>query len=203
MTAEQEKLLISRILHGDKSAFTAIVDEHESRIYALALRTLGNPDDACDITQEVFLKAYTELSRFRGESRLSVWLYRMTYNLCIDLLRKQKRHPTTPILLDSDEEETEMEFPDLRYMPETLLEQKELQNAVHSALSQISPDHRDVLLMREYCGKSYSQIAEILGISEGTVKSRIARARMQLAKILIRSGTFSAFDRHNYGKEDR
>ena len=203
MTPEQEKQVIQNILDGDSSAFAQIVDAHEKKVYNLALRTLQNPEDAQDITQEVFLKVYSELGSFRGESRLSVWLYRVTYNLCIDLLRKQKRRPAVSLAFEMEDGEEEMEFPDTRYAPETELERKELQSAVQDALAQLSEDHRRILLMREFADFSYAQIAQQLGIQEGTVKSRIARARERIAKYLVKNGTFSASIRHNHGEEDR
>lgn len=203
MTPEQEKQVIGKILAGDSSAFAAIVDAHEKQVYNLALRTLQNPEDAQDITQEVFLRVYSDLGSFRGDSRLSVWLYRVTYNLCIDLLRKQKRRPTVSLTLETEEGEAEMEFPDTRYLPETELERRELQSAVREALSRLSEEHRRILLMREFEDLSYTEIARLLGIQEGTVKSRIARARERVAKYLVKNGTFSASVRHNHGKEDR
>ena len=202
MSPEQEKRVISQILQGSTDAFAGIVDAHEKQIYNLALRMLQNPEDAQDITQEVFLKAYSELGRFRGDSRLSVWLYRMTYNLSIDLLRRQKRRPTVSMVFETEDGEEEMEFPDLRCAPETALEQKELREAVCAALDSLTDEHRQILLMREYAGQSYTQIAQALRISEGTVKSRIARARKQIAKILLKNGTFSVSQRHRNGKED-
>ncbi len=202
MTPEEEKRLIKEILAGNADAFAAIVEANQRNVYALALRMTGSPEDAQDIAQEVFLKTYGELGKFRGDSRLSVWLYRMTYNLCIDHLRKQKRRPTQPLYIEEDGEETVLELPDIRYQPETELERKELQEAVQNALQQLSPEHRKILLMREYAGRSYTEIALHLGITEGTVKSRIARARERVAKILIKNGTFPARHRQKTGKED-
>ena len=203
MTPEQEMQVIQKILAGDSSAFAQIVDAHEKNVYNLALRTLQNPEDAQDITQEVFLKVYSELGSFRGDSRLSVWLYRVTYNMCIDLLRKQKRRPTVSLTYETEGGEEEMEFPDTRYTPESELERKELQIAVQDALAQLSEEHRRILLMREFADFSYTEIAQQLGIQEGTVKSRIARARERVAKYLVKNGTFSAAIRHKHGKEDR
>ena len=203
MTPEQEKQVIQKILAGDRTAFAQIVDAHEKQVYNLALRTLQNPEDAQDITQEVFLKVYSDIGSFRGDSRLSVWLYRVTYNLCIDLLRKQKRRPTVSLTYETEDGEEEMDFPDTRYTPETELERRELQSAVQDALAQLSEEHRRILLMREFEDFSYTEIARLLGIQEGTVKSRIARARERVAKYLVKSGTFSASIRHTHGKEGR
>jgi len=111
LTPEQEKQVIQKILAGDRTAFAQIVDAHEKQVYNLALRTLQNPEDAQDITQEVFLKVYSDIGSFRGDSRLSVWLYRVTYNLCIDLLRKQKRRPTVSLTYETEDgEEKEHAF---------------------------------------------------------------------------------------------
>ena len=203
MTPEAEHALVERILRGDRNAFAAIVEENQKNVYRLALRITGSEEDALDMSQEVFLRAYTELGRFRGECRLSVWLYRMTYNACIDLQRRKKRRPTVPLVQPGGESGEDLEFPDLRYAPETETERRELREAVRQAVDTLSPEHRQVLLMREFGDMSYADMAAALGVSEGTVKSRLARARERAAGILLRNGTFPASGRQKSGKEGR
>ncbi len=202
MTHEEEQRLIRLARDGDGEAFACLMRAHQDPVYRLALRMTGNEQDAQDISQEVFLKAYTELADFRGDSRLSVWLYRVTTNLCIDLQRKKKRRPTVSLVQeDPDGEAEEMEFPDLRYAPETQAERRALQEAISDALAQISPQHREILLLREYGDHSYEEIARMLHLTEGTVKSRLARAREKIAAKLVAAGTFPPEYRQTGGKE--
>ena len=202
MTHEEEQRLISLACAGDQDAFARLMTANQDSVYRLALRMTGNEQDAQDVTQEVFLKVYTELAGFRGGSRLSVWIYRVTSNLCIDLQRKKKRRPAVSLLQENaDGELEEMEFPDLRYAPETESERRELREAVARAMDRLSPEHREILQLREFEDGSYEQIARALHLSVGTVKSRLARAREKVAAILIADGTFSPQVRQTAGKE--
>ena len=192
MTAEEEQEMIRQILDGDKSAFETLVLENQKNVYNLALKMTGNEDDALDISQEAFFKAYRQLGAFRGESRLSVWLYRLTYNLCIDFLRKKPQ--TTVVSLtyhdDGGDEAHDLDIPDIRSLPEDIALRKEMRGEIVKSIRALSSQHREILVMREITGMSYGDIAETLNVSEGTVKSRLARARLSLANILIEKGTF-------------
>ena len=116
MTKDEESALIERVLAGDANAFEPLVLEHQTNVYRLALRLMGNEADAADAAQDAFVKAYTSLSSFRGDSRFSVWLYRLTNNVCIDALRR--RRDTVPLeTVDSEGEETELPLPDERWSP--------------------------------------------------------------------------------------
>ena len=191
MTREEEHVLIGRVLNGDRAAFEPLVLENQKNVYNLALRMTGSEEDALDVSQEVFIKAYSSLGSFRGESRLGFWLYRLTYNMCIDLSRKKKRENTSSITyLDDAGEESDLEIPDLRHLPEDEAERAELRRAVSAAIDCLTPEHRNMLLLREVSGLSYAEIARALTLNEGTVKSRLARARIKLCEILVRSGTF-------------
>ncbi len=201
MTKDEELRLIGRVLDGDQSAFEPLVLDNQKSVYNLALRMTGNEEDALDISQEVFIKAYSGLASFRGESRLGFWLYRLTYNMCIDLSRKKKRENVSSITyLDESGEETDLEIPDLRQLPENEAERSELRQAVRDAIDRLSPEHRNMLLLREISGMSYTEIAQALDLNEGTVKSRLARARIKLAEILVKNGTFEPLDRQVNGK---
>ena len=190
MTREEERTLIARVLDGDTDAFEPLVLEHQTNVYRLAFRMLGNDADAADAAQDAFIKAYTSLSSFRGESRFSVWLYRLTNNICVDMLRR--RRETIPIESDNDEgEATELPLPDERWSPEVLAERAEDVRAVRSAMAALSPEYREILTLREIGGLSYEELADALHLEVGTVRSRLNRARKKLADELMRTGNFS------------
>lgn len=188
-----EQELVSRAKQGDQDAFAQLVEANQNRIYSLTLRMTGHPEDAADLAQDAFLRAWRTLPTFQGDSSFSTWLYRLASNLCIDFLRQEKRKKAnlTVMSLDDDEDSPSAEIPDRRFTPETELQRKELRHAVGQALLQLSDEHRQVLVLREADGRSYAEIAELLGLEEGTVKSRIARARLSLRNILQKDGNFS------------
>ena len=183
-----EKVLLQRARKGEMAAFEALVSAYERRVYSLALRSTGSEQDAADVTQEVFFRAYRALDTFRGDSGFSTWLYRITMNLCVDLARKNSAPP--PASLD---EEQSAEISETRggYQPETALETNELRRELDTALSLISEEHRRIVLLRDVGGMSYADIAAALDLEVGTVKSRLARARAALRKILIERGNIS------------
>ena len=179
MTKDEEKGYIERVLAGDESAYEP-------------LRILKNEADAEDAAQEAFLKAYTSLADFRGDSRFSVWLYRLTNNICIDMLRKSKRAVIVSLQTEDDDgEETEIAIPDERYSPERLAERAADRDAVRTALAALPDDCREILALRESAGLSYDEIAAALSLEVGTVKSRLNRARKKLCIALLKSGNFS------------
>lgn len=188
-----EQELVARAQRGDQEAFAQLVEANQNKIYSLAYRMTANPEDAQDLAQEAFLRAWRALPSFQRESSFSTWLYRLTSNLCIDFLRREKRRRSVAAVTSLDDEESNAptEVPDHRFRPETELERKELRSAVGQALLKLSDEHRQILILRELDGLSYSEIAEHLELEEGTVKSRIARARLSLRNILLTGGNFS------------
>ena len=181
LTREGEQALIDRVLAGDVSAFEDLVIAYEKKIYNLALRMTRNPSDAEDITQEAFLKAYRSLKSFRKDSGFYVWIYRIASNLCIDFLRKEKQGSTLPLNLPEEDGEWTVELPDFSALPEEELERRELRESIRRGLDALPEKQRQILVMRELSGLSYARIGEILDLEEGTVKSRISRARAALA----------------------
>jgi len=189
MTREQEAAVIRRVLDGDGNAFEDLVAAYEKNVYNLALRMTGNAQDAEDMAQEAFVKAYTSLPGFRGDSKFSVWLSRIVSNVCLDFLRRQNRRPASSLSLeDEDGEESQMDIPDESQSPEQLLEHSLTQEAVQRGLQSLSEEQRQILLLREIQGLSYEEIAETLDLEAGTVKSRIFRARKKLCAFLIADG---------------
>lgn len=187
-----EQELVHSAQKGDTSAFGQLVEAHQSKIYSLCYRMTGNAEDAADLTQEVFLSAWRSLSRFQEQSSFGTWVYRMATNASIDFLRREKRRQVLSMTMEEDSEERQAQVPDERYSPHRLLEQKEARQAVADALAALSPEHRQALVLREMEGLSYQEIGQLLDLEEGTVKSRIARARLALRDFLIKSGNFSA-----------
>lgn len=194
MTREQEAAVIQAVLDGDVNAYEALVKEYEKNVYNLALRMTGNSEDAADMAQEAFIKAYNSLTAFRGDSKFSVWLYRIVSNVCLDFLRSRSRKQTVSLSTENDDgEEVELDIADDTHSPEQLLDRSLTRDAVRRGLAALPPDHREILLLREIQGLSYEEIADVLGLEAGTVKSRIFRARKKLCSFLIKDGNIPEF----------
>lgn len=187
-----ERELVKWAKAGNEDAFAVLVQQNQGRIYNLALRMTGNPDDALELSQEAFFHAWKGLDRFQGESSFSTWLYRLTSNVCIDFLRRQHRRNTISMTVSLDEEGglQQAELPDFRFAPETEVGRRELREAIWRGMAALPDPYRQILAMREMAGLSYTEIARRLELEEGTVKSRLARARMALRKILLADGNF-------------
>ena len=185
-----EESLLQRAKNGDQAAFGALVTLYEKKVYALALRMCKHPEDAAEASQEAFLAAWQGLKFFRGEASFSTWLYRLTSNACVDLLRKEQRHRAAagPSL---DDEGVYLDVADSAPSPHDIAESGELKEQIEAGLRALSPEHREVLILREIHQLSYDEIAETLSLDSGTVKSRISRGRKQLRNFLLKSGNFS------------
>lgn len=176
-----EILLISRARGGDRDAFGELVEQYRDNVYRLAYRMCGNAYDADEAAQEAFVAAWRALPNFRGDAKFSTWLYRLTTNAAIDVMRREKRHQTV-----GDGEM--IEVADDADSPQETVERTEQQEAVQKALATLSEEYREVLLLRYMEELDYAEIAEVLQLPSGTVKSRINRAKAALKKALLKSG---------------
>lgn len=189
-----EEELIRRAQKGDNDAFEGLLRLHEKRVYNLCLRMSGNENDALDLSQEAFLKAWRALGQYQFEASFSTWLFRLTSNVCIDFLRRKKRRQEQSLTESYEDSETgaELLLPDAQPLPEEQLLLREEKLALSQAMARLAPDHREILQLRVVEDLSYDEIADILDIRVGTVKSRLARARLSLRKILKAGNYFAS-----------
>ena len=181
--ALSDEQLVALTVKGDVSAFNEIVTRWEGRLYNFVYRYLGDPEEAKDVTQESFVRAYSHLHGFRGQSKFSSWLYQIALNLCRSKLRRKKAHPTVSI--DGREEDNPLwELPDERATPADLTLEQERVLAVREALAKLPEAQREVILLKEYNGLKFREIAEILDAPESTVKSRLYHGLENLAQAL-------------------
>jgi len=172
---------------SDPAEFELVVLNYEKKVYNLIYRMLLNEEDAKDLTQETFLRVYSGLGRFRGEASLGTYIYRVATNLCLDLMRRRRYRQT--LSLDEpgrDGDRSLLEkVADEAAGTDREVERRDLQRAVQRAIATLDADHRAVIILREYNGLSYDEIAAILEIAPGTVKSRLNRAREKLRRELL------------------
>jgi RNA polymerase sigma-70 factor, ECF subfamily len=171
-----DEALLEVFLKGREAAFTELVHRHEDRIFALALKMMGNRTDALDATQDTFILAFRQASKFRGESAFGTWLYRIGINACRDLLRKRKRLP--------DPEDELPEPDDKGYGGANVEELVATRLDLKRALAELNDDYREAVCLHDLGGIPYEEIATITGVSIGTVKSRISRGRKRLGELL-------------------
>lgn len=167
--------LLRSFIGGDSTSFDALMRRHEDRIFALASRMTGNRHDALDATQEAFIAAFRNAKKFKGDAAFSTWLYRIAINSCTDLLRRKKRLVPTE----------EVEVADRGYRTD---DDVPLRMDLERALGQLTPDHREAVMLHDVGGFPYEDIARVTGVQLGTVKSRISRGRKKLAEILEQPG---------------
>jgi len=186
-----EAHLVKSAQQGDQDAFASLMTQYERPIYNLCLRMSRKPEDAEELTQTTFLKAWRSLPGFQEDASFFTWLYRLATNTCIDFLRQERRRNSALQVnsLDQDAQPAE-QIPDLRHLPEEKVLQNDLHKRLIHAMEQLSKEHRDILIQREIDGLSYQEIAALLHLELGTVKSRIARARLALRQILLCEGNF-------------
>lgn len=181
MNRAEEQALVEACREGDYSSFERIVGFHERKVYNLALRMLGNPDDAKDILQDTFLKVYDHLDKFRGDARLSTWIYRIAMNEALMKIRREKgRMVSLDSFAVSEGETRSLDIEDWSQKPLDKLLTKELGDEMENAIRLLPEDYRAVFLLRDVQGLSNVEIAEALDITVPAVKSRLHRARLFL-----------------------
>ena len=180
----RERQLLRRLRRGDERAFVELVREHQDRVYDLLVRMLGDREEALDLSQEVFASVHASVARFRGESRLSTWIFRVAKNHCLNRLKylqRRHRHRSTEI---SSVPEGVLEACAPSRRPDENLAERELRALVHRGIALLDEEHRLLLVLRDIEGLSYHEIADITEQPEGTVKSRLHRARASLARLV-------------------
>ena len=187
MTRTDEEL-VARASAGDLESFNQLVTRWERPIYALAYRTLGREEDARDVVQEAFLRAYRGLRGFKGQAKFSSWLYRITLNLCRDWIRRERRAPLVQVPEGTDP----VDLADERVAPsesvEDLVARRELSQAVAQAMAELPEEQRTAILLKEYHGLTFQEIADMLDCPLSTVKTRLYQGLSQLRKQLERRG---------------
>ncbi len=182
-----ERELIARLQKRDETAFEELIRQYEKKVYTLCFRMCGNSEDAEEAAQDTFLALWRGIDRFRQESSLSTWIYRLASNACIDLLRRRKKQGSS---LSLDDEELFLDAVDPAPCPQDAVEHREAQKLLQEGLSALPEEYRKVLILREIEGLSYTEIAESASLELGTVKSRISRGRVLLRNFLSGSGNF-------------
>lgn len=182
-----ERELIARLQKRDEAAFEELIRQYEKKVYTLCFRMCGNSEDAEEAAQDAFLALWRGIDRFRQESSLSTWIYRLATNACIDTLRRRKKQSGSVSL---DDEELFVDAVDTSPQPQETVEHRETQKLLQEGLSALPEKYRKVLILREIEGLSYTEIAESASIELGTVKSRISRGRSLLRNFLSGNGNF-------------
>ena len=180
-----DEVLVKAAQKGDTVAFEHLVARHRDKIYARAFSMLRNEDEAVDLSQEAWVKGWQRLVQFQGEASFVTWMTRIVINLCLDQLRKQKRHRTESIeLMEEESGGVERQMPVVQANPTAGLERAELRQRIDKALGQLSVEHRTVLILHEFEELEYKEIAKRMQCSIGTVMSRLFYARRKMANLL-------------------
>lgn len=190
----EDRRLIRQAVAGDTAAFGELVRRYQDRLYNIAYRVVGNPDDAADVVQDAFVNAYQALPSFKGDSEFFTWLYRIAFNTAIS--QKRKRRPTLSLdRTDGDGRNdggdrsgggTGYDPPDVAQdaAPDATLSRAEDERVLAAAIAKLSDEHRAVLVLKDIDGEKYEDIAAALGIPIGTVRSRLHRARLELRQMI-------------------
>ena len=180
-----DETLVRGAQKGDMLAFEELVARHRDRLYARAFSMMRNEDEAIDLSQEAWVKGWQRLKQFQGEASFLTWMTRIVINLCLDQLRRQKRLRTDSIeQLDEESGGVERQMPTVTVNPTEGLERAELRGRIDKALQQLSYAHRTVLVLHEFEGLEYKEVAKRMGCSIGTVMSRLFYARRRMAGLL-------------------
>lgn len=176
----EEKILIEKCINRDSNAFESLILKYEGKIYNMCYYLLKNREDASDASQEVCIKIYKSINKFKGDSKFSTWIYRITYNTCLDYIKKRKDELSYEEVLSTDS--------NIESKTEGIIEARELKFELKRCILKLNNDFKTVIILRDIEGLSYQEIAEVLNIEVGTVKSRINRAREAFKNELVKSG---------------
>jgi RNA polymerase sigma-70 factor (ECF subfamily) len=188
MTVTDEEL-VARSIAGDTESFNQLILRWERPIYALAYRQIGREEDARDIVQDAFLRAFRALPGFKGEAKFSSWLYRITLNLCRDFMRRARRAPFTPVPEGADLEDMASAKSSRAESIEDVVTRKDLSRHVALAMGTLPEEQRSAILLKEYHGLTFQEIAELQGCPLSTVKTRLYQGLTVLRRELDRRGT--------------
>jgi RNA polymerase sigma-70 factor (ECF subfamily) len=177
-----DRRLIAEVLAGNTAAFGELVTRYQDRLFNVAYRVLDNPDDAADVVQDVFINAYQSLRTFKGDSELFTWLYRIAFNTAISF--KRRRRGVVRIDGHGGDGGIDPEDRSLDTAPDAGMERSEDERVLAEAMAKLSPEHRTVLVLKDIDGLKYEEIAEVMGVPIGTVRSRLHRARLELKSLL-------------------
>ncbi len=175
----QDQLYIQRVINGENHVFSLLVDKYKHMVFTLALRMVKNREEAEEVSQDTFIRVYNSLDKFKGESKFSTWLYRITYNKSLDCLKKQKRTIDSFSVDGYDD----MNFPDMENIINGI-ERKERKIEIAKVLKELSPDDNTLITLFYYEDLSLAEISEVMGISSNTVKVKLFRSRNRLAVLL-------------------
>lgn len=179
MTFKEDQYYINLILSGNTNSFATLVDRYKDLVYTLAIKMLNNKEEAEEIAQDTFIKAYNSLYKFKGESKFSTWLYKITYNTCLDALKKKKKQNNVTYIEDFSEHQTKA--------LETIfdsLDEKERNKAIQDCVAQLPQDEAFLLTLYYFDDQSIEEVAKIMNISNDNVKVKLFRTRKKLASIL-------------------
>ncbi|WP_319609416.1 sigma-70 family RNA polymerase sigma factor [Oceaniferula marina] len=187
-SASEDVELVRKAQQGDMRAFDQLVSKHRGKIYAMIRNMVKNDADAWDLSQEAFIKAWRALPKFEARARFSTWLFRISHNVVYDWLRKRRIESEGELndeVLDASRiDPGAATSPSLAERPDEAMQREELRQHIHAAIGNLSPDHREVILLREVQGLDYKEIAEATGSSMGTIMSRLHYARKKLKQLL-------------------
>lgn len=205
-----DELLEKRLIHsaqkGDIDAFEKLIIHYEKLVYNICLRMLGDEQEAYDGAQEVCMKLWKQIHSFEGHSKFSTWVYRIATNQCLDLLRKRKNKEEVSLFQPSKDADSEwiLEEKDIADPIGEHVENLALKDIILTALKEVKEEYKQILLLRDIEGYSYEEIADLLCINKGTVKSRLSRARLAMKQILTQDKEpYKSFFRHNRKKEGK
>ncbi len=184
--SDDDRQLIASCLGGQREAFGELVSRYQARLYNAAIRLVDSPDDAADVVQDAFLNAYQSLHTFKGDAEFFTWLYRIAFNAAISLKRKKR----AAVSLDAvgPDAGIDPDDPSEYVKPGAALERTEEETQLQEAMNRLSHEHREVLVLKDIDGVKYEDIAEILGVPIGTIRSRLHRARLELRELLENEG---------------